>query len=81
MKAFIGVTDHDWFQLLRSQLSIEEVNYCQTVFLLSGVFLSILLNSFSKAVNPFQRCFPVISVAHVRALFIVKLEPQVEVSL
>ncbi|NTW72689.1 MAG: HNH endonuclease [Eubacteriaceae bacterium] len=29
MKAFIGVTDHDWFQLLRSQLSIEEVNFWQ----------------------------------------------------
>jgi len=29
MKAFIGVTDHDWFQLLRSQLSIEEVNFRQ----------------------------------------------------
>ena len=29
MKAFIGVTDQDWFQLLRSQPSIEEVNFWQ----------------------------------------------------
>ncbi len=29
MKAYIGVTDHDWFQLLRSQPLIEEVNFWQ----------------------------------------------------
>ncbi len=29
MKAFLGVTDHDWFQLLRSQPFIEEVNFWQ----------------------------------------------------
>jgi len=39
MKAFIGVTDRNWFQLLPSQPSIEEVNFWQTVFLLSDVDL------------------------------------------
>lgn len=39
MKAVIWVTDHDWFQFLRSQPSIEEVNFWQTLFLLSDVDL------------------------------------------
>lgn len=29
MKAFVGVTDGDWFELLASQASIEEVNFWQ----------------------------------------------------
>jgi hypothetical protein len=48
MKAFIGVTDHNWFQLLRSQPSIEEVNFWQTVFLLSGFNFS---HNFYEIVN------------------------------
>ncbi len=29
MKSFIGITDFDWFELLRTQLAIEEVNFWQ----------------------------------------------------
>jgi len=29
MKAFVGVTDNDWFAFLSQQLGIDEVNFWQ----------------------------------------------------